>query len=57
MITVNDKGLLSIGDFEIQAVAVEKGIIQWRVCDADRIRFLSFDLKRAIEWIQSELED
>lgn len=57
MITVNDKGFLSIGDFEIQAVAVEKGIIQWRVCDADRIRFLSFDLKRAIEWIQSELED
>lgn len=57
MITVNDKGFLSIGDFEIQPVAVEKDIIQWRVCDADRIRYLAFDLRKAIQWISEELED
>lgn len=57
MITTNGKGGFSIDGFEVYPVAVEKGIIQWRVCDEESIRFLSFDLKRAIEWIQSELED
>ena len=57
MITVNDKGFLSIDRFEIQAVAVEKNIVQWRVCDEERIRYLSFDLTKAMRWVREELED
>ena len=57
MISANDKGHFSIDRFEIQAVAVEKNIVQWRVCDEERIRYLSFDLTKAVQWVREELED
>lgn len=55
MINVTNDGGFSFGKFDLYAVAVEKGRVQWRVFEGDELRFLAFDLSMATNWIEENL--
>lgn len=55
MISLIDGGF-SIDGFEVYPIAVEKGIIQWRVSGLENgywmLRYVTFRLEDAVRWIQ-----